>query len=107
MRALTTGPTAKNLYDHTGTFMVSRLTYGDLSIIAGEAYGRFDLNRGWFVKGYVGGGSFRKGDLKDEDFPLAINPYSATLSVQEDGMPIGVFLQGSIKLGPYALFSGN
>jgi len=80
--------TAKNLYDDTGALLVSRLTYGDLSIFAAEAYGRFDLNRGWFVKGYVGGGSFRKGNLKDEDFPPAIAPFSATLSVQEDGSPI-------------------
>jgi hypothetical protein len=95
--------TAKNLYDSTGTFMVSRLTYGDLSIFAGEAYGRFDLDRGWFVKGYVVGGTFRKGDLKDEDFPPAINPYSATLSVQEDGTPI----YASVDVGFTVLRGGD
>ena len=79
--------TAKNLYDTTGSVLVSRLTYGDLSIFAGEAYGRFDLDRRWFLKGYVGGGALRKGNLKDEDFGLTppLNPYSATSSVQGDG----------------------
>jgi hypothetical protein len=80
--------TAKNLYDNTGALLVSRLTYGDLSIFAAEAYGRFDLDRGWFVKGYVGGGGFRKGNLKDEDFPPVVVPYSATFSIEENGSPI-------------------
>src|SRR5215813_8948669 len=82
------GTTAKNLYDPSGTQLVSRLTYGDLSIFAAEAYTRFDLDRRWFLKGYAGGGGFRKGNLKDEDFPPAITPYSATFSVQENGSPI-------------------
>jgi Autotransporter beta-domain len=82
--------TAKNLYDTTGSMLVSRLTYGDLSIFAAEAYGRFDLDKRWFLKGYVGGGTWRSGSLKDEDFglPPPLNPYSATLSVQQDGTPI-------------------
>ena len=79
--------TAKNLYDNTGTFLVSRLTYGDLSIYAAEAYVRFDLDRRWFLKGYAGGGGFRQGSLKDEDFPPVVVPYSATLSVQQDSAP--------------------
>jgi hypothetical protein len=79
--------TAKNLYDNSGAFLVSRLTYGSLSIFAAEAYARFDLNRRWFLKGYVGGGTLRRGNLKDEDFPPAIVPYSATFSAQEDGSP--------------------
>ena len=80
--------TAKNLYDPSGTFMVSRLTYDNLSIFAAEAYTRFDIDRRWFVKGYAGGGALRKGFLTDEDFPPAITPYSATFSVQENGSPI-------------------
>jgi outer membrane protease len=95
--------TAKNLYDSTGSVLVSRLTYGDLSIFAAEAYLRFDMDRGWFVKGYVGGGSFRKGSLKDEDFPPAIDPYSATLSVQENGSPI----YGSVDVGFTVLRGGD
>jgi len=76
--------TAKNLYDTSGSLLVSRLTYGDLSIFAAEAYGRFDVDRRWFLKGYAGGGGFRKGSLKDEDFPPVITPFSATYSVQQD-----------------------
>ena len=89
--------TAKNLYDTTGAELVSRLTYGDLSIFAAEVYGRFDLDKRWFVKGYVGGGTFRKGGLKDEDFGLSppLQPYSSTMSVQQDSTPI----YGSLDAG--------
>ena len=80
--------TAKNLYDNTGSMLVSRLTYANLSIYAAEAYTRFDLNQRWFIKGYVGGGTLRGGNLKDEDFPPVVVPYSATFSVQENGSPI-------------------
>jgi hypothetical protein len=89
--------TAKNLYDTTGTELLSRLTYGDLSIFAAEVYGRFDLDKRWFIKGYIGGGTFRNGSLKDEDFglPPPLQPYSSTLSVQQDSTPI----YGSLDAG--------
>jgi hypothetical protein len=65
--------------------------------------------------------SLRKGTLKDEDFPPFLVPYSATFSAQENGSPIyanvdaganpqpvdwkvdnfGMFLQLSLKFGPY------
>jgi outer membrane protease len=78
--------TAKNLLDNSGSQLVSRLTYGDLSLYAAEGYGRIDLNKRWFVKGYIGGGTFRNGSLKDEDWglPPPFNPYSATLSALSD-----------------------
>jgi hypothetical protein len=103
--------TAKNLYDNTGAMLLSRLTYGDLSIFAAEAYGRFDLDRRWFLKGYVGGGTLRKGNLKDEDFPPITAPYSATLSVQENGSPIYASLDAGFNVvwGPdfrVGLFGG-
>ncbi len=79
--------TGKNLYDPSGSSLVSRLTYDNLSIFSAEAYGRFDLNTGWFLKGLVGGGGFRKGTLTDEDFPPGITPYSATLSTLDDSFP--------------------
>lgn len=103
--------TSKNLYDNTGALLVSRLTYGDLSIFAAEAFGRFDLDKRWFLKGYVGGGTLRKGSLKDEDFPPVIAPYSATLSVQENGTPIYAALDAGFNAvwGPdfrVGLFAG-
>jgi hypothetical protein len=79
--------TGKSLFDPSGAFLVSRLSYDNLSIFSAEAYGRFDLNTGWFFKGLIGGGGFRKGTLKDEDFPPGISPYSATLSVLDDSFP--------------------
>jgi hypothetical protein len=99
------GITAKDLYDPGGAVLVSRLTYHDLSIYAAEAYGRFDFDRGWFVKGFAGGGSFRKGSLKDEDWglPLPLEPYSATLSVQEDGSPF----YGSLDFGYNVVRGGD
>jgi len=105
--------TAKNLYDTTGSVLVSRLTYGDLSIFAAEAYGRFDFDKSWFVKGYAGGGTWRKGGLKDEDWglPPPLNPYSATLSAQSDGTPFYGALDGGLNViwGPdfrVGLFAG-
>src|SRR5262249_58610099 len=62
--------------------------YGPLWIVDAEASPGLDLAGRWFLKGYAGGGGFRKGNLKDEDFPPAITPYSATFSVQENGSPI-------------------
>jgi outer membrane protease len=79
--------TGKNLFDTTGSSLVSRLTYDNLSMFSAEAYGRLDLNTGWFVKGFVGGGGFRRGTLEDEDFPPGISPYSATLSHLDDSYP--------------------
>ncbi len=91
------GSTAKDLYDTTGSALVSRLTYGDLSIYAAEVYARFDYDRSWFLKGYAGGGGFRNGNLKDEDWglPAPLNPYSATFSVEQNGSPF----YGSIDVG--------
>jgi outer membrane protease len=103
--------TAKNLYNNPGSFLVSRLTYSNLSIFAAEAFTRFDLNRRWFIKGYVGGGTLRKGTLKDEDFPPFLVPYSATFSAQENGSPIyaNVDAGANVVFGPdfrVGLFGG-
>jgi outer membrane protease len=89
------GKTGKDLYDSSGTSLVSRLTYDHLSIFAGEAYGRFDFNTGWFLKGYVGGGGFRNATLKDEDFPPGVAPYSVTTSVLNQSFPF----YGSVDAG--------
>jgi len=95
--------TAKNLYDDTGAILVSRLTYAGLSIFAAELYGRFDYDRGWFAKGYAGGGGYRKGTLKDEDPPPVTVPYSATLSVQQNSSPF----YGSADVGYNILRGGD
>jgi Omptin family len=101
--------TGKSLFDPAGTAMVSRLTYDNLSIFSAEAYGRFDLNTGWFVKGFVGGGGFRKGTLTDEDFPPLTAPYSATVSTLDDSFPFyftsdvgyNVFRGGDFRVGAF------
>lgn len=83
------GSTKKNLYDSTGTELVSRLTYDKFSIVGGEAFTRFDFNNGWYLKGYLGGTGLWDGTLKDEDFNLPppdfTVPYSATTSAQKFG----------------------
>jgi len=78
--------TQANLFDTSGSTLVSRLNYGDLSLYAVEGFGRIELNKRWFIKGYIGGGAFRQGNLKDEDFglPPPLNPFSATTSALSD-----------------------
>jgi hypothetical protein len=39
----------KNLYHPSGSLLVSRLMYGDLSGYAAQAYTRFELDRRWFL----------------------------------------------------------
>ena len=104
------GSTGKNLYSPGGAFLNSRLTYSKLSIFSAEVFGRFDLNTGWFLKGLIGGGGFRKGTLVDEDFPPGIFPYSATLSVLDNSYPVysnvdvgyNVLRGGDFRVGAFA-----
>ena len=65
--------TKKDLFDTTGSILVSRLDYYDMNIFTGEAFSRLDFNNGWFIKGYVGGGGLFGGKLKDEDFPPVVD----------------------------------
>src|SRR5262249_23973448 len=88
--------TGKNLYDNSGSELLSRLTYDGASMFNNEAFTRFDFDGGWFLKGYAGGGALWGGRLKDEDFPsVDFNPYSATLSKQNNGSMI----YGSVDAG--------
>jgi len=82
-----TATTTKNLFGTDGATPVSRLTYGDLGTGSGEIFGRSDDfgASNLFVKGFIGAGAIGSGSLKDEDFPPAISPYSATNSAQHDG----------------------
>ncbi len=72
--------TGKDLYDIPGDALVSRLTYDGMYGNSGEGFGRLDHTSGFYTKGYLGGGLFAKGQLKDEDFPPTTTPYSSTLS---------------------------
>jgi hypothetical protein len=84
------GKTGKTLFDDTGALTISRLSYDGFSIFTGEGFARFDLSSGWFVKGYAGGGALLDGQLKDEDFPPVVTPYSATLSpIKNSSMSYG------------------
>jgi len=84
------GKTGKTLFDDTGALTVSRLSYDGFSIFTGEGFARFDLSSGWFLKGYAGGGALLDGQLKDEDFPPVVAPYSATLSpIKNSSMSYG------------------
>lgn len=74
------GSTGKDLYDTTGSTLVSRLTYDGLQTHALEGLFRVDHSSGLFWKGYVGGGLLTGGTLDDEDFPPTVSPYSSTLS---------------------------
>jgi hypothetical protein len=59
------GSTAKNLYDTSGSMLVSRLTYDQFQSHSGELFGRVDHSSGWFVKANLGAGAIVQGRLKD------------------------------------------
>jgi hypothetical protein len=94
--------TKKDLFDTSGTVLVSRLDYSDLNVFSAEAFSRLDFHSGWFLKGYVGGGGLLDGRLKDEDFPPVLDPYSATLSDQKSG----TLFYGSVDAG-YRIVRGG
>jgi opacity protein-like surface antigen len=104
-----TGKTAKNLYGTSGSALVSRLTYSNLAGYSGETFARVDHRTGAFAKGYVGMSGIGSGNLKDEDFPPGISPYSATTSAQQDGSLLygsgdvgyNVLRTPIYKLGPF------
>lgn len=92
------GSTTKSLYDTNGSTLVSRLNYGDLSIFGGEAFTRLDFNNGWFLKAYGGGAGLFEGKLKDEDFPPALSPFSATSSGTNNGSIVYGSIDGGFKI---------
>jgi opacity protein-like surface antigen len=104
------GSTAKDLYNTTGAYPVSRLTYDDFKGHSGEIFGRTDFTSGFFLKGYGGLGILAGGGLDDEDFPPVISPYSSTLSDQKDGhlayltfdSGLNLFRTPSARLGVFA-----
>jgi opacity protein-like surface antigen len=60
--------------------LASRLIYGGLDAVSGEAFARVDHVSGFFAKGYLGAGGIHNGQLNDEDFPgnERVNTYSNT-----------------------------
>jgi hypothetical protein len=80
-----TGRLEKDLFDTTGSVLVSQLTYEHLTGISAEVYFRADHRSGVFAKGYLGGGSVSGGKMNDEDFPPVTVPYSNTRQEHKDG----------------------
>jgi opacity protein-like surface antigen/outer membrane protease len=61
---------------------ISRLTYDGIQTNSGEFFGRIDTPWNVFVKGFVGGGTSKSGQMTDEDFGIFKfgGMYSNTLS---------------------------
>jgi len=80
-----TGTMRYKLYGYDGSTMLSQLTYSGLKSSAGELFGGVSTPAGVIVRGVLGAGSGSAGQLKDEDFPPGISPYSATVSGLKGG----------------------
>ncbi|WP_192245630.1 omptin family outer membrane protease [Mesorhizobium silamurunense] len=80
-----TGEASKDLYNRSGTRLVSRLTYDRLDAHSGEVFFNATHNpTGIFVKGLLSAGGITEGSLVDEDWPNRA-PYSNTMSDQRGG----------------------
>jgi len=82
---MSTGSSKLNLYDFSGSQLVSRLTYHDAQATAAEVYGSIEDRSGLYGRAYAGIGRMTNGTLQDEDFPPGIVPYSSTNSSQQYG----------------------
>lgn len=79
------GSTRKDLYGFSRDDLVSRLSYTGVQSHSVEIYTRVDhTSSGLFWKGYAGGGLLTQGNLRDEDFPPTISPYSSTNSTLQN-----------------------
>jgi opacity protein-like surface antigen len=102
-----------HLYQGDSSHVNSILTYSGLQAHAAEVFGRIDHPVGLFVTGFAGVGAMNEGQLKDEDFPPAVTPYSSTQSSQHGGsvsyatLDIGYKLlrTGQFSLGPFVGYS--
>jgi len=97
------GNTSKDLYGLTRDTLYSRLTYSGLQSHSLELVFRVDHQpTGLFWKGYGGGGLLTQGNLRDEDFPPGVTPYSSTNSTLQN-QSIGYFnldFGGALVRGP-------
>jgi hypothetical protein len=67
--------------DTTTSMLVSRLSYDGMTASSGELYFRGDVAWGFFIKGFIGGGTIGGGHLTDEDFcqtARKVDPRSAS-----------------------------
>ena len=102
--------TSKNLYDISGSAMVSRLTYSGMNGHSAEGFGRVDHTSGFYAKGYVGVGALLSGNLQDEDFPPYLVPYSSTNSQLDNGylayaaidLGFNIIRQKGLRVGAFA-----
>jgi len=67
------------LFNGPPLVLASRLIFGGLDAVSGEAFARVDHVSGFFAKGYLGAGGIHNGQLNDEDFPANV-AYSNTLA---------------------------
>jgi len=95
------GSSSKDLFNSSGSQLLSRLTYDGWRTHSAEGVFRVDVSSGLFFKGYVGGGLLTKGSLNDEDFPPVTAPYSNTTSnLQNQGLAYAnVDLGGALVRG--------
>ena len=97
------GKTGKDLSNIAGTALNSRLTYDNLHTQAFEAFGRVDSSRGWYLKGYAGGGVHRQGPPSGRGLPPGTSPYSST----DSNLSRSTLIYGSIDLGMNILKGGD
>jgi hypothetical protein len=100
-----TGRLTKDLYDDPrhSTLLNSRLTYDGLRAGSFEAYGRFDLSYGTFVKGNIGFAGLGSGTLQDQDPPPNTLPDSSTSSSAGGGR----LNYGTIDVGQIVVTNGR
>jgi opacity protein-like surface antigen len=80
------GQSQMTLFDGSGSTRVSRLTYSGATNLTAEPYFSMAMpDWNMYVSGFVGIGHQSGGNLKDEDFPPTISPYSSTNSALQDG----------------------
>jgi len=80
------GQSQMTLFDGSGSLKVSRLTYSGAAALTEEPYFQMQMpDWNMYVSGFLGLGQQSGGNLKDEDFPPTISPYSSTNSSLQSG----------------------
>lgn len=92
---LSTGSFYYKLGTITETPQISQLNYDRLHAGSGEVTWRVGHPDGLFLKGYAGVGAANGGNLKDQDFPPFVVPYSLT----DSGLSGGAIGYGALDIG--------